>query len=74
MVCALAFVPPPAIVHAFDMLCLYCGGAGANEQPILEYFENAYIGVMRGGVRGRPLFCHSLWNVYDSDERLAAYY
>ena len=65
MICALAFVPPPEIVHAFDMLCLYCGGAGANEQPILEYFENAYIGVMRGGVRGRPLFCHSLWNVYD---------
>ena len=69
MICALAFVPPQDIVRAFDLLCLHCGGVGANEQrpeqPILEYFESTYVGVVRGGVRGHPLFQHSLWNVYD---------
>ena len=50
---------------AFNMLCLRCGGGGANEQHFLEYFESTSIGVMRGGVRGRPLFRHSSWNVYD---------
>ena len=65
LICALAFVPPQDIFRAFDMLCLHCGGAGANEQQILEYFESTSIGVMRGGVRGRPLFRHSSWNVYD---------
>ena len=65
LICALAFVPPHDIFRAFDTLCLHCGGEGANDQQILEYFESTSIGVVRGGVRGRPLFRHSSWNVYD---------
>ena len=65
MMCAIAFVPPLDVTRAFDILCFHYGGIGANEQVILEYFERTYIGQVRGGVRGPPLFKHTLWNAYE---------
>ena len=62
MISALAFVPVQDVVRSFVMLCNHCG---AQEQPILQYFESTYIGELRAGVRANPLFPHDIGNVYD---------
>lgn len=62
MISALAFVPVYDVVRVFTLLCNHCG---VQEQPILRYFESTYIGELRAGVRGNPLYSHDIWNVYD---------
>ena len=41
MMPALSLVPLQVVILAFDELCNRCG---ADEQPILDYFETNYIG------------------------------
>ena len=60
MIPALSFVPVQDTVAAFDRLSQHCGNA---EQAILNYFENTYVGEVRGGQRLPPIFPHVLWNV-----------
>ena len=64
MIGAIAFVPLLSIEEAFDLLAEHCG---ANEQPVLDYFESTYVGDIRRGVRRAPLFAHHLWNAEHSN-------
>ena len=57
MMPALSLVPLQVVILAFDELCNRCG---ADEQPILDYFETNYIGQLRRGQRLVPLFPHEL--------------
>ena len=63
MIAALAFVPTADIIQSFDALAQHCVG---NEQPILDYFENNYIGEFRRGRRRPPRFPHAMWNIHTS--------
>ena len=60
MIPALAFVPIDDIVTAFQDLSQYCV---SREEPILDYFEENYIGEQRRRRRRTPSFAHRLWNV-----------
>ena len=60
MIPALSFVPVQDTIAAFDRLSQHCGNA---EQPILNYFENTFVGEVRGGQRFLPMFPRVLWNV-----------
>ena len=60
MIGAIAFLPLLSIEAASDLLAQQCG---ADEQPVLDYFESMYVGDLRRGVRRAPLFAHHLWNV-----------
>ena len=64
MIGAIAFVPLPDIILAFDALCVHCGGTG-NERVILRYFERNYIGDLRAGLRAAHFFPHEQWSVHD---------
>ena len=60
MISALAFVPVANIIADFNSLAAHCGLA---EQPVLDYFENTYIGQPQRGRRNDPMFPHNLWNI-----------
>ena len=54
MISAIAFVPPAGVVAAFETLS---GEVPVGLTPILDYFEDNYIGRPdRRGVRREPLF------------------
>ena len=57
MIPALAFVPLDDIIPAFEGLSAPCEG---EEEKLLDYFEENYIGVVRRGRRRNPLFAHEL--------------
>ena len=59
MLAALAFVPLNDIVNAFDTVVAQM----PELDPIIDYFENNYIGVMHRRGRRRPRFPLELWNV-----------
>ena len=59
MIPALSFIPVQHTVAAFDLLSQHGGNA---EQPILNYFENTFVGEDRGGQRFPRIFPHVLWN------------
>lgn len=62
MIPAIAFVPPQEIEDAFSELSNI---APVELVPLLDYFEDTYIGrLARNGRRRPPLFPHTLWNVY----------
>lgn len=66
MLSGLAFVPVPEVIAAFDRLC-DSGMFPAEAQPVLDYFEDNWIGrPQRRNRRRAPRFQHSLWNCYDS--------
>ena len=60
MLAALAFIPLNDVINAFVTVV-----AQMPEQldPIIDYFENNYIGVMHRRGRRRPRFPLELWNV-----------
>ena len=60
MISALAFVPTADVADAFETL----SGEVADElTPIMDYFEDNYIGRPdRRGFRRAPLFGIDLWN------------
>lgn len=64
MVLALAFVPIEDINNAVLSLS---DSVPDDVQPILDWFEDNYVGRMnrRGNGRRQPLFPHDMWNVYN---------
>ncbi|KAL4088766.1 hypothetical protein QTP88_023850 [Uroleucon formosanum] len=64
MVTALAFVPIEDIDNALLSLS---ENLPDDVQPILDWFEDNYVGRMnrRGNGRRQPLFHHEMWNVYN---------
>ncbi|KAK9685302.1 hypothetical protein QE152_g38151 [Popillia japonica] len=64
MVIALAFVPIQDIENALLSLS---DNLPDDVQPILDWFEDHYVGRLnrRGNGRRQPLFRHEMWNVYN---------
>ena len=60
MISALSFVLIADTIQAFDALCNHVGN---QEQVILDYFENNYIGELRRGRRLPPRFPHAMWSM-----------
>ncbi|CAI6347726.1 unnamed protein product [Macrosiphum euphorbiae] len=64
MVIGLAFVP---IEDTDNTLLLLSENLLNDLQPLLDWFEDNYVGRMnrRGNERRQPLFPHEMWNVYN---------
>jgi hypothetical protein len=62
MILALSFVPSADVANAFEMLVESCP---REVDPILDYWEDNYIGRNRRNRRAAPLFAIQLWNVRD---------
>lgn len=63
MIGALAYVPVDDLEMAFEALF---DAAPTELEPVLNYFEDTYIGrPNRRGQRRPPLFPHEMWNVHD---------
>lgn len=65
MLAALAFVPELSVVQYFEHLCDY-GNFPDAAQPVLDYFEDNWIGRPdRRRIRRPPMFDLTLWNCFD---------
>ena len=66
MIAALAFVPPDEVEAYFEQCCDYARNLyNDNCDPIIDYFEDIYIGRFRRNAPGRaPLFAQALWNMF----------
>ena len=63
MLAALAFVPEPDVIIAFEAVS---EDLPLNGQAVIDYFEDTYIGRLRSGGHCRvPLFNLGLWNMYN---------
>ena len=60
MISTLAFVPVANVIRDFNTLAAQRGLA---EQPVLDYFENTYIGQPQRARRNDPIFSPNLWNI-----------
>lgn len=63
---AIAFVPVDQVTATFDIL-MNSPFFEANDhllRPLIDYFEDIWIGRPRRGGRRAPMFPHSLWNCY----------
>ena len=60
MISSLAYVPEQHVIRDFMRLAAHCGNP---EQPVLDWFENTYIGQPMCGRRNAPMFPISLWNI-----------
>ncbi|XP_050540276.1 uncharacterized protein LOC126904915 [Daktulosphaira vitifoliae] len=66
MVTALAFVPPKDVVGCFEELSEILEVTYPRLQPILDWLETFYIGLLRReGVRRIPAFPIQTWNLYN---------
>ncbi|KII73004.1 hypothetical protein RF11_00672 [Thelohanellus kitauei] len=69
MLLSLAFLPISDVIRGFELM-LEHEFFVSNEnilQPLIEYFEDTYIGrVIVGNRRRTPIFPISLWNVHDA--------
>ena len=66
MLSALAFMPVSDVIVAFNTHC-NIGLFPDDAQPVLDYFENAWIGrPQRRNGRRAPRFQRSLWNCCES--------
>lgn len=65
MLPTLAFIPPEHVVQAFEILT---GGniLPAELDPLVDYFEDTWIGRRRGNGRRIPSLPIGLWNCYDA--------
>lgn len=61
MISALAFCPPDEVADRFDLLV---ENLSDDATPVLDYFEDTYIGRLRVSGRKPPLFEISLWNMF----------
>lgn len=61
MIPAIAFVPTDRVSEYFDLLAV---ALPDEAEPILSYYEDTYIGRMRGNRRREPRFPTNHWNVY----------
>ena len=63
MLAALAFVPEPDVITAFEAVS---EDFPLDGQAVIDYFEDTYIGRLRPGGHHRvPLFDLGLWNMYN---------
>lgn len=62
MIPALAFVPQHDVINAFEILQEHLP---SEADPIIDYFEDVYVGRVRRNRRGSPSFPISMWNMYD---------
>jgi len=66
MIVALAFVPPENVVQSFEELSEELERVEPTLQPILDWLETYYIGILRReGVRRVPAFPIPTWNLYN---------
>ncbi|KAL5246249.1 hypothetical protein ACI65C_013657 [Semiaphis heraclei] len=66
MITALAVVPPEYVVESFEMLSEELEQVEPTLQPILDWLEMYYIGILRReGVRRVPTFPIETWNLYN---------
>lgn len=61
MIAALSFVPKDKVVDAFERLVNLLP---EDAEPVIDYFEDNYIGRSRRNRRTNPKFHHDLWNCY----------
>lgn len=62
MLLALSFVPVADVINAFEQLTDECPD---EFQPLVDYWEDNYIGRKRRTHRANPRFSLTIWNVYD---------
>ena len=62
MIEALAFIPPDNVIEAFEVLEEY---VDVSLEPLVEYFEDNYIGRRHRRGRKTPRFKIEWWNVYE---------
>ncbi|KAB0796844.1 hypothetical protein PPYR_10905 [Photinus pyralis] len=62
MLLSLSFVPPNDVIMAFEELVENCPN---TLDPIVDYWEDTYIGRLRRNRRGDPRFPIAIWNVYN---------
>jgi len=65
---AIAFVPTSDVVSSYDIL-MNTSFFEDNErllQPLVDYYEDTWIGRPRRGGRRPPLFPHALWNCFQT--------
>jgi len=66
MITALAFVPPEDVATRFEELSEELETTYPRSQPILDWLETFYIGMLRrDGVRRSPVFPIPTWNIYN---------
>lgn len=62
MITAIAFVPVESVENAFEALQEVVPD---ELMPVLDYFEDTYIGRQRRRRRAQPIFDHKIWNMYE---------
>ena len=66
MITALTFVPPVNVVESFETLSEELERVEPTLQPILDWLEMYYIGILRReGMRRVPAFPIETWNLYN---------
>lgn len=66
MITALAFVPPDNVVQSFEDLSEEFERVEPTSQPILDWLEINYTGILRReGLRRVPAFPIPTWNLYN---------
>jgi len=66
MITALAFVSPEDVAAYFEILSVEIEAVFPSLQPILDWLESYYIGMLRReGVRRIPAFPITTWNLYN---------
>jgi len=66
MITALAFVPPDNVIQSFEDLSVELERVEPTLQPILDWLEIYYIGILRReGLRRVPAFPIPTWNLYN---------
>lgn len=66
MITALAFVPPEDVANRFEQLSEELETSFPSLQPILDWLETYYIGMLRRvGVRRLPVFPIPTWNLHN---------
>ncbi|XP_065321616.1 uncharacterized protein LOC135929050 [Gordionus sp. m RMFG-2023] len=68
MLMSLAYVPVEDVIHGFEELCasIFYQENRAILAPLIEYFEETWIGKMIAMESRSPIFGISLWNCYES--------
>ena len=66
IVAALAFVPVADVVNSFEELQ---DKVQSHSTPVLDYFEDNYIGIKLRRARANPPFAHAVWNVHERAEQ-----
>ncbi|KAG8180604.1 hypothetical protein JTE90_018222 [Oedothorax gibbosus] len=64
---AMAFLPPQDVISSFEMLMDTDFFQEINLVPLVDYFEDTWIGrIARNGRRREPLFPIEMWNCFSS--------